>query len=69
MSSARPPMLRTKRSSTCWPELWWACCWWATPWSCAADSDIWGHMAIGVDTLRLGHLLRVDPYSLHDPGG
>ncbi|MFN7982030.1 MAG: hypothetical protein U0Q11_09250 [Vicinamibacterales bacterium] len=32
-----------------------------------ADSDIWGHMAIGVDTLRLGHLLRVDPYSFtHD---
>ena len=34
-----------------------------------ADSDIWGHMAIGVDTLRLGHLLRVDPYSFtHDLG-
>lgn len=31
------------------------------------DSDLWGHMAIGIDTLRLGHLLRVDPYSFtHD---
>ncbi len=32
-----------------------------------ADSDIWGHMSIGLDTLRQGHLLRVDPYSFtHD---
>ncbi|MEQ1910900.1 MAG: hypothetical protein ABMA15_18925, partial [Vicinamibacterales bacterium] len=31
------------------------------------DSDIWGHMAIGLDTLSAGHLLRVDPYSFtHD---
>jgi hypothetical protein len=31
------------------------------------ESDIWGHTAIGLDTLAAGHLLRVDPYSFtHD---
>jgi hypothetical protein len=32
-----------------------------------ADSDIWGHTAIGLDMLRSRGLLRVDPYSFtHD---
>jgi hypothetical protein len=31
------------------------------------ETDIWGHTAIGLDTLDAGHLLRVDPYSFtHD---
>src|SRR6478736_1000644 len=32
-----------------------------------SDSDIWGHMSIGLDMLRDRHFLWVDPYSFtHD---
>src|SRR4051812_19197104 len=32
-----------------------------------SETDIWGHLAIGLDMLRTGHFLWVDPYSFtHD---